>query len=369
MKSIAILSSGLEKRKNRGYENSSLNLFLLLKEAGSCNVILFKGSGSSDYDQIVLDSKIKNYSELLFQKTIKPIFRNDFYGVEYFVFALYFILYSLFKQKEFDFIYSKEPRVILTLKKFRIFLPGKPKLVFGLGQMMPPSVFYDVGDIIHLVNIETYNAAITQFKETKKFHLIPNPISTIKVSKHSDKEIKEIRLKYNVHTKNVIVSIGSDSKIKRMEYVINEVAMLNESWTLIIVGNINQDVINHGHKQLKNRFISTTVPPERIGEIFSIANLSVLASTNEGFGNVVIESMMNAVPVLVHKRPLNEYILGDDRLLVNMLKTGALAQKIEGIERSNSYDELAQICRARYDSNFSGDAILQKYLHLFNCNA
>ena len=45
MKSIAILSSGLEKGKQR-LENSSLNLFLLLKEA-EVVMFSFKGSGSS----------------------------------------------------------------------------------------------------------------------------------------------------------------------------------------------------------------------------------------------------------------------------------------------------------------------------------
>lgn len=49
MKKIAILSSGLEKRKDRGYENSSYNLFSNLKSDKSrvYEVDLYKETGNS----------------------------------------------------------------------------------------------------------------------------------------------------------------------------------------------------------------------------------------------------------------------------------------------------------------------------------
>ncbi|MDG5800305.1 glycosyltransferase family 4 protein [Marinilabiliaceae bacterium ANBcel2] len=364
MKNLAILCSGLEKRKTRGYENSSLNLFLLLKQSNKCNVFLYKGSGEKSDGQIPLKSKFKGLVESIFRKTIKPLFNDDYYGIEYFVFALYFICYCILKVKKYDFIYSKEPRVMLTLKRFRFFLRGNPKLVFNLGQMMPPKVFHGVADIIHLVNNKTHKQALEEYNTPNKFFLIPNPISSAK--KFSSKNNKnEIIRKYGIKTTKIIVSIGSDAKIKRMAYVISEVSKLDNSWTLMLVGNIDKEIINLGHGTLKDRFITTKVPPEEIGEIFTLAHFSVLASTSEGFGNVVIESMMNSIPVFVHKRPLNEYIVNDERLLVDMTKEGALSEKINNIT-SNDYIDISNKCYKRYKACFSSKAILPLYLKMFD---
>ena len=173
MKKIAILSSGLDKRKDRGYENSSYNLFSNLKsdKTDLYKVDLYKGTGKRKNGEFVVRSfastKIIHFSG-------NKIF-NDTYVFEYIVFALFYIFYNWFNRRKYDVIYTQEPRTAKTLYQLKFLLVGKPKIVFGMGVKMTSEHYINICDRAQIVNIEHFNEAQKSFPESNKFVLIPNP--------------------------------------------------------------------------------------------------------------------------------------------------------------------------------------------------
>ncbi|WP_242928042.1 glycosyltransferase family 4 protein [Pontibacter vulgaris] len=360
---IAILSAGLDHRKDRGYENSSRNLFESLKKEKIqyLEVFLFKGSGKQSENEIVL----KSFIDLNFLAKWGWKLIGDSYGLEYILFALQFIIYANRKGVKFDTIYTQEPRVSKTLFRFKRLLPGKPILVYTMGINLTPEHYINVSDRVHLVNIEHYKAAVEAYPDAKKFYLIPNPASDSK--KYSGNKLKKDLLeKYKVQTSKIVLSVGAiDAHIKRMDYVIQEVSKLDNSWSLVLCGKVyDPTLINLGVQLLGRRFINVLLPPDEVSEVYALADIFVLSSLIEGFGNVTIEAMQNSLPVLLHKRELNEWIVEDIELLVDMTKEGALSDKIREKASEEWLREKGENLNLLFHTKYQWGAVKNMYLKL-----
>ena len=157
---IAILSAGLEKRRDKGYENSSYNLFQNFKKDTQITTHLYKGSGTEQDDEF----RILCFSGRKFAVKLGYLLFNDHFGFEYFVFGIRFVLRSFLRQKKYDTLYTNEPMVMKTIQYFRKFLPGTPKLVFAVGITMDPIHFIKMGDKLQILNIELYKKALSTIK-------------------------------------------------------------------------------------------------------------------------------------------------------------------------------------------------------------
>tara|TARA_B110000285_G_scaffold131035_1_gene147193 strand:- start:3495 stop:4598 length:1104 start_codon:yes stop_codon:yes gene_type:complete len=362
-KKVAILSSGSDSRKDRGYANSSLNLFFNLQKNDDCIVHFYKGDGKQDKKNNTY--VVKNFGK---QKWVhrKGNKIGDTFVYEYIIFALCFLFFSFFSRRKYDAIYTQEPRVAKTLYQLKFLLPGKPEICFGLGVKMTPEHYVNISDKVHVVNVEHYSAAITAYSDLNKFYLIPNPGSESKTYKEGLSKAELIR-KFNIKTEKVVLSVGAiNSSIKRMDYVVREASKLDSTWTLILLGSPKEkDIIEMGKELLGDRFVHLFVPPENVPEIFCVADVFVLASVIEGFGNVTIEAMQNGVPPVVHDRELNNWILRDDELLVDMLEENALYNFIISKEMSWFSCKGLDVKRV-YGERYSWEALESKYLKLFN---
>jgi glycosyltransferase involved in cell wall biosynthesis len=247
-------------------------------------------------------------------------------------------------------------------------LPGNPEICFGMGVKMTPEHYVNIADRVHLVNIEHYNAAIKKYSDSDKFYLIPNPGSESKTYKKTKSKVA-LRSKFNIKTEKVLLSVGAiNSNIKRMDYVVTEASKLDDTWTLVLHGSPNEeDIIDKGRELLGDRFIHLFVSPESVSEVFYMADISVLASTIEGFGNVTIEAMQNGVPPIVHDRDLNRWILKDDELLIDMLEENELYNFIMSKQMSWFENKGVTVSQV-YKENYSWEALGPLYLSLFNVN-
>jgi len=86
--------------------------------------------------------------------------------------------------------------------------------------------------------------------------------------------------------------------------------------------------LNFGKEKMGNRFVHLFIQREEISKVYAIADVFVLASTQEGFGIVTLEAMQSGLPVFLHDRELFRWILKQPDCCINMEKENELYSKM-----------------------------------------
>ena len=328
MKKVAILCAGLDDVK-RGYETHCRSLFDSLKDdvRGTHPYCLVKRYGEAKEDELVLGTPSRDSKLVYFLAR----YRGDRLYWEYLFFALKFIWICRIKNLRFDTISCIEPMAAKTIRIFRNFLPGNPKLVYTHGVWMSPHEYIHHADIIHEVSIENYQAMmqyVTTHQLKKEVRLIPH---FLRDDVQSPLSKDEARRRFDLPDAKIILSVGDVNKVhKRMHYLIEEVAKLDESFYLVICGGTNNseaaEVLQLATQQLGNRFKHLYLSRAEMLHMYAAADVFVLCSTTEGFGLVNIEAMRAGLPVLLHQSELFRWILNNDEWCIDMEAEQALSQ-------------------------------------------
>ncbi|WP_299821859.1 glycosyltransferase [uncultured Pontibacter sp.] len=358
MKSIAIICSGLDDVR-RGYETHALDLFNVLKKEPShlMDVFLIKRSGVVSDNHIVTGTPGRN-SWIV--KKLSKLRGSPLYWESFFV-ALWTLLFIVVKKKKFETIYCQELIVCKVLRMFKNLSLVKSKIVFGHGVWMEPTDYVNSADVIHEVNIENFNKS-KHFKHD--VILTPHFLLSSDI-KRTNNHRNLLRDFYDFHAENIILSVGRiDFDHKRMDYLINEVARLDQSWGLIICGIGEQSILDKGNFLLGKRFLNLFLDRSNLEEIYSLADVFVLCSLNEGFGIVTIEAMSQGLPVILHDRELFRWILKDSRYCVDMSKDGNLSNFI--LNNNEDFVRTGKRNREIFLQNYSWCAVKTGYLNMLH---
>ena len=264
----------------QGVGSAYLELMKLLKEDGK------------DTFEILLNDKIKN-SDIIHAHTVEP--RN----------------------------YLKIKRAKVPTVAYVHFLPDTldgsiklPKPIFKIFKKYVIS-FYKSADNLVVVNPIFKKDMIKAGLKEEKITYIPNFVSKEKFYKKTDKEIIDIRKKYNLD-KNDFVVLGAGQVQNRkgvLDFV--EVAKKLPDIKFIWAGGFSFGAITDGHEKLKKvmdnppknvKFLGI-IPRSDMNDLFNACDLLFVPSYNELFPMTILEACSTDTPILLRDLELYEDIL------------------------------------------------------------
>ena len=361
---IALVCPGIGNQ-NRGMESFFENLFIRLK--GKARVKLIKGGGESTTDEIKLPN-ISRDSWLVGGKGDSVTWGRK-YLIEEISFFIPLAFHLAFN--DYDIIELGDPdlaRYILQLKNaFR----KNFKIIFMNGFPLIPEFYKDRFDLVQQVSKFNYDEGIKYGVREEKMMLVPHPVDTEVFKPVSQEEKLALKRKYGIpKDKFVILSAGSiDSAFKRMDYLIKEASAFKNDIYLLIAGQENQEskpIKELGRAIFKNNIRFITAKKEEMPFIYNLADLFVLCSLREGFGIVFIEAMASGLPVIAHKHPTMEWILGDCARIIDLSKESSLSSVLSGmIKNKEMIKQIGDDARKRVVEKFSWDNLMPQYLTMF----
>ena len=236
------------------------------------------------------------------------------------------------KVKNSDIIHSHtvEPRNYLKMKRAKVptvayvhFLPdtldGSIKLPKPAFKIFKKYVikFYKNADHLVVVNPIFKKDMVKAGLDENKITYIPNFVSKEKFFKKSDKEIKEIRKKYDLKENDfVILGAGQVQNRKGVKDFV-EVAEKLPDIKFIWAGGFSFGAITDGHKELekimqnppKNVKFLGIIPRDEMNDLFNASDILFVPSYNELFPMTILEACSTDTPIVLRNLELYEDIL------------------------------------------------------------
>jgi len=362
-KKIAIVSSGLG-HINRGVENWTKETAYLLKD--KINIKLFKGGGKKESEIEEIVPNISRNSIILggIKSPIPWIYR-------YYVEQITFALMLFFKVKDYDIIQSADPLILQTLQLLKKWLTKKPKILYTNQSSSSVEICKNF-EYVQVLAPYYLKLGIKEGFNVKKWFVIPNFVDT---KYFCPKKNNNLRKKLNIPIDAfVILSVGplGFKGHKRMEWLIKEMKIAKnyvKNLYLIIIGDVDKDTedfINFGKKMLnKNIIFIKNVPHDKISEYYNIADVFVLCSLSEPFGIVFLEAMSCEKPVIGHKFPVTEWIIGNGGITLDMIKEGELADCIKKFYCTNR-TFFGKKGRERVKKLFAKEVVAPKFIKMYD---
>lgn len=168
----------------------------------------------------------------------------------------------------------------------------------------------------------------------------------------------------NLNSIFTLVAVGRLDRIKGFDILIREVAKLNFPFHLNIVGdgvereNLDELIIDLGLSEK----VSLLGYREDIPSLIAKANLVIISSHSEGFGRVVIETLLYGKLIISTKVGISMEILPEE-LLINDFE---IAQKIDAIfNNEQHYNTLFIQLKKERTKEFLLKNTIQKYMEVY----
>lgn len=314
---IALVCAGLG-RVYRGFERYTRELFDLIKD--DVDITLFKGGGPKKEREVTLPS--------LFRKKVPQILTStgrDAVFFEQLTYSLPFIPWAVLGR--FDLIHYSEPGLGNLLYHARRVFGFSYKTIFSHGLGMDPQ-YCSRADVLHQVSKADYDKAI-DYSIRSRMVLIPYGIHSRDFVCRDDKA--SLRRQYNIpQDKTVLLCVSAINRgHKRIDYLVKEVAQLDERFFLLVAGGLEDPSIQQlANRLLPGRYCFLYVPFAKVPNLYCLADLYVHTALIEGFGICIAEAMAAGLPVITHDNPHFQWLTGSSQGCVLMEKEGSLSRVI-----------------------------------------
>jgi 1,2-diacylglycerol 3-alpha-glucosyltransferase len=356
---IALLCSGLGN-VHRGHEVFARDLFGLIRE--SVDITLFKGGGDPAPKECVVDNIPRNSACLnnihvaVSPKWIGALQEGERNRIEGETFA-YAALKPLL-EVEFDVIHCLEQEVCNVIYDHRHLFRRTPKILFSNGGAIPAR------DLPRCDFVQEHTIQNLKYSARGKSFMIPHGVD---LSVFRPDIATDFRVQHGIPADAfVVISVGVISYThKRMDYVIKEVAALNDAY-LIVVGQENKDtpeIKALGKRLMGDRIVFTKLPHSELPKAYAAANVFALGSRFETFGIVYVEAMAMGLPVICTNH-INQRDIVKQGVFVDILKPGALTHALQSMDRSEFAalgKRSLEIARKHYDIRVLKGQYIDRY--------
>jgi glycosyltransferase involved in cell wall biosynthesis len=159
---------------------------------------------------------------------------------------------------------------------------------------------------------------------------------------------------------------------KRLDWVVSEVTSLgpDSGVHLLLAGQAAPEDVRRVEdlcRPLGARVhLRPNTPPEKMPDLYRAADAFAHASLREPFGIVFIEALATGIPVVGHRFPVTEWIIGDGGTTVDMTSPGELARVLDRWRREPSLRrDFGAVARSRAISTFTAEQIVPLYRQLY----
>jgi 1,2-diacylglycerol 3-alpha-glucosyltransferase len=364
---VALISTGLG-RVLRGFESFTSSLFSALRtQAPDLDVVLFQGGGQPGERRVVVPNCHR------YDAPARWFGYEKGNLLEKRTFAL--ALYPLLRRGGFDIVHYNEIVMGSALFHLRRLLGGHYKLLYCNGSIALPVHYAHRCDFAQMLTLPAREESVRLGMNPDRLFLLPYGLNPQRFSPESRRFRMETRRKLRIpKNANVVLTVAALNRgDKRLDYLIKEVAALDESFWLLAAGQRTADTQSleeQAEHMIPGRWRFVSWPQEDVPLLYGASDLFVLASLAEGFGLVTVEAMLSGLPAIIHNGPIFQWIAESSRVqTVDMSLDGALRAAIpkalSGIDRVNS----REIAKER----FSWDSLVPDYLRMYqavaNCRA
>lgn len=167
--------------------------------------------------------------------------------------------------------------------------------------------------------------------------------------------------------KKNIIFIGSRSGYKNFDLAVEVMALLPETYELIIVGSAltEQEERNLQKKLVKGNYtVFSNIDNATLNKIYNKCFALLYPSSYEGFGIPVLEAMKAGIPVIAQNCSSIPEVAGDAAILINNMNPINICEEILKLEDEN-YHYLISNKGLQQAKLFSWDKTMDQYLEFF----
>ncbi|MGH7655749.1 MAG: glycosyltransferase family 4 protein [Gemmatimonadaceae bacterium] len=227
-------------------------------------------------------------------------------------------------------------------------------------------------DLVQQVSPEHFDSAIARGEVLARQVLLPHGVTVppVLTPPSADDRARILATLGLPVDRPILLSVGMlDSSVKRMDYLIREVASLGEARPFLLVAGATSaetpGILALAREVLgENGFSHRMFAPAEMALAHRAADAYALASLREGFGLATVEALGAGLSCVLHDTPTTEYIAGPHALRADLHERGAMAPLIRRALASGG-DVAAMQARHRWVlDKFSWDALRGRYAEM-----
>ncbi len=362
MARIGVACTGLG-RVHRGYEAFAAGLFTALRS--HTEMVLLKGGGTSRTGEFVVPNLPRSTS-LRWGLTGDSIQAHRWEQQSFAVGAV-----PIIAGQRVRIVHYQDAALTGALIRLRRWLGLRFTLLFANGGAHTPE-HYARADAIQVLTRQQYDEAMAYGIEPDRVFHIPHGVSCTHFARPTeyDRELGRAAHGIPVSAWVVLGVTALAMSEKRADWLVREVARLDVPNAFLLLagqeGPETEKLRELAATLLPGRHAFTTVAPDRVRELYWLADVMALPSLREGFGLAAIEAAAAGTPVLVHDGPHFRGLLEHDASFVDMSAAGALSARLSELraapERSRAVaDANRAIVHERFDWSVLAPAYVTMY--------